>query len=99
MTATAEPQAGPQISLPTGSAGFRVSVVSDDDPDTARHKRWRETVLFGAALGMFAAAFVVSVWFAFLSAHPDGELRRSALGIVVTLIGALAGFLGGRASK
>ena len=87
---------GQHLSFPPN---VRISVTSEETPDDARHKRWRETVLFGAALLMFCAIFLVSLWFAFLTASADTDTRKSAVGIVITLTGALAGFLGGRATR
>ncbi len=74
-------------------------MTSEELPADAQHRRWRVTILFGAALMLFIATFIVSLWFAFLSHAPDAELRRSAVGILITLTGALAGFLGGRATR
>jgi hypothetical protein len=55
--------------------------------------------LFFVSLPMFTVTFFVSLWLAFFSATDDTELRKAALGIFVTLAGALGGFLGGRATK
>ena len=88
---------GPITGLPSG--GYRIEITTEESIETARHKRWRDTVLFGTALAMFVAAFSVSLWFAFLAPAPDAETRKAAVGIVITLVGALGGFLGGRATK
>jgi hypothetical protein len=96
LNASDTPQLGKQLLLP--GDGFKVSIVSDDDPDDARHRRWQQTGLFFAALFMFGITFLVTGWLAFFAAG-DSELKKSALSIFVTLAGALGGFLGGRASK
>ena len=81
------------------STGVRVEISTEESAELARHRRWRETGLFVVTLILFTAIFVVSLWFAFLAPSTDAERRQSAMAILVTLIGALGGFLGGRASK
>lgn len=88
---------GHNIVLPTG--GFRVDIQTQDSTELARHRRWRDTVLFGVSLGLFSTIFLVSMWIAFLTDRAEADARRAATGIVVTLIGALGGFLGGRGTK
>ena len=78
---------------------LRINVSSEDLVELARHRRWRETILFGAALVALFSTFGVSPWFAFLAADPDPDTRKAAIGILVSLVSALGGFLGGRAAK
>ena len=98
MTGDPLPHVGQQITLPGGS-GFKVWVVSEENPDDARHRRWQNTGVIIAALMMFTVTFFVTLWAAFFSAAVDAETRKAATGIFVTLAGALGGFLGGRATK
>ena len=92
------PQPGQQLILPGGS-GFKASVVSEENPEDARHRRWQQTGVIFAALFMFSVTFFVTMWFAFFAAASDAETKKAAVGIFVTLAGALGGFLGGRATK
>ena len=97
MSEPAPPSIGPHVTLPLSQ--YRLEVSMQDSVEQARHRRWRDTALFGTALAMFVIVFFVSLWVAFLSDHADASAHTAATGIVVTLVGALAGFLGGRAAK
>jgi hypothetical protein len=88
---------GHTIIVPPG--GARVDIVTDDDRADARHQRWRSDGLFFVSVALFASVFAVSLWTAFLSKTVDADTRKTATGILITLIGALGGFLGGRAAK
>jgi mannose/cellobiose epimerase-like protein (N-acyl-D-glucosamine 2-epimerase family) len=92
------PQPGQRIILPDGG-GFKVSVVSEENPDDVRHRRWQQTGIIFAALAMFTVTFFVTQWVGFFAAGADAELKKAAIGIFITLAGALGGFLGGRATK
>jgi hypothetical protein len=98
------PQPGQRIILPDGG-GFKVSVVSEENPDDVRHRhrhrhrRWQQTGIIFAALAMFTVTFFVTQWVGFFAAGADAELKKAAIGIFITLAGALGGFLGGQATK
>jgi hypothetical protein len=98
LTEPSAPDSGQQIILPSG-AGFKVSVVTEENPDDARHRRWQQTGIIFAALTMFTVTFFVTMWVGFFSGSADAELKKAAIAIFVTLAGALGGFLGGRATK
>ncbi|KPF71430.1 hypothetical protein IP88_10840 [alpha proteobacterium AAP81b] len=95
-TTPAPPRSGQQLLLPDN---VRFDIKSEENAGEALHRRWRETSLFVVALGLFTLTFLVTGWFAFLAADTDADTRKAALGIFITLAGALIGFLGGRASK
>jgi len=90
------PRIGQQITLPDG---VRVDIRTEENPDDARHRRWQQTGLFFASLTMFTTTFFVTMTLAFFATTTNAELQKAALGIFVTLAGALGGFLGGRATR
>lgn len=96
MTDPPPPRQGQRLVLPDN---VRLDIKSEEQPGEAAHRRWRETSLFAVSLGLFTISFLVTGWFAFLSGSADTDTRKAALGIFVTLAGAMVGFLGGRASK
>lgn len=96
MTDPPAPRQGQRLLLPEN---VRLEIKSEEQPDDAAHRRWRETSLFLVSLGLFSISFLVTGWFAFLSRGTDTDTRKAALGIFITLAGTIVGFLGGRASK
>ena len=90
------PRIGQQILLPDG---VRIDIRTEENPADARHRRWQQTGIIFASLLMFTITFFVTMWIAFFSAADDAETKKAAVGIFVTLAGALGGFLGGRATK
>jgi hypothetical protein len=96
LTEPVAPRPGQRLLLPDN---VRLDIKSEEHPGEASHRRWRETSLFGVSLGLFTVTFLVTGWFAFLAGAADADTRKAALGLFITLAGALVGFLGGRASK
>lgn len=90
------PKQGQKLVLPEG---VQIAITTQESTEAAQHRRWRETALFAVSLLLFVLVFVTSLWFAFVSTQTDAESRKAAIGIVITLSGGLAGFLGGRAAK
>jgi hypothetical protein len=98
LTDNPAPHSGQRVILPGGS-GFKVSVVSEENANDARHRRSQTMGIIFAALTMFTVTSFVTRWVAFFSATPDAAVKKAAIGIFVTLAGALGGFLDGRATK
>ena len=97
MTEVRPGSLGEHVSLPLDR--LKLEITTHESAELARHRRWRDTVLFGTALSLFVIVFVATLWIGLLSPTAPPATSTAATGILVTLIGALGGFLGGRAAK